>query len=739
VSIPATVMPTVGRIDAYPTQRIGGYAVRPGRLLPFGASTVPGGVNFSVYSNNATDLTLVLFRRGEPDPIAELPFPPAFRIGGVYAMTIFGLDAETTEYGYRVAGPAHGNHRFDPSALVLDPYARLVTGREEWGVPGRRAGNHPYRCGIGYEDFDWEDDRPLNIPPEDLVVYEMHVRGFTRHPSSGVRHPGTFAGLAEKIPYLRELGVNCVELMPVFEFDELDNARSDPATGNRLYNYWGYSTVAFFAPKAAYAATGVHGMQADEFKNMVKLFHRSGIEVILDVVFNHTAEGNELGPTISFRGLDNSIYYMLTPEGFYYNYSGTGNTLNCNHPVVRGFILDCLRYWTAEYHIDGFRFDLAAILGRSPDGSVLSNPPVLESLAHDPVLRDCKLIAEAWDAAGLYQVGSFPDYLRWSEWNGRYRDTVRRFIKGDHGTAGDFATRLAGSADLYGRRGATASVNLVTAHDGFTLADLVSYNFKHNEANGEDNRDGDNGNNSWNCGYEGPAGDQDVLALRARQMRNALLILLCSRGIPMLLAGDEAGRSQQGNNNAYCQDNLLSWFDWSLTERNADLVRFVRCAVAFRRAHPALRQAGESAVRSLDAGAGADRWFPMLTWHGTRAWNADWSAHNRLVAAMFYHVDGGRHDCVYIAANSYWKPLTVQPPSLPGGALWHLFADTRAAAPEDVSEPGTEWPLGEQAIVVGERSVVVLVKNPRPFRRDKDALRREIADGRPGGHHTAYR
>jgi isoamylase len=698
VNGPPSAPPAVQRIDAYPTHRIGEHAVRPGRLLPFGATTVPGGVNFSVYSNNATAVTLVLYRKGQRDPVAELPFPSAFRTGGVYAMMVFGLDAETTEYGYRVYGPAGGNHRFDPSAVLLDPYARLISGRETWAPAGER---RPYRSGIGYEDFDWEDDRLLSIPSEDLVIYELHVRGFTRHPSSAVRHPGTFAGLTEKIPYLRELGVNCVELMPVFEFDELDDGRRNPVTGERLCNYWGYSTVAFFAPKADYAATGVYGMQADEFKNMVKQFHRAGIEVILDVVFNHTAEGNELGPTLSFRGLDNSTYYMLTPEGFYYNYSGTGNTLNCNHPVVRGFILDCLRYWVAEYHIDGFRFDLAAILGRSLDGSPLPNPPVLETLAHDPVLRECKLIAEAWDAAGLYQVGSFPDYLRWSEWNGRYRDTVRRFIKGDPGTARDLAARLAGSADLYGRRGLTASVNYLTAHDGFTLADLVAYNDKHNEANGEGNRDGDNGNNSWNCGHEGPTDDREVLALRRRQVRNALLILLCSRGIPMLLAGDEAGRSQQGNNNAYCQDNPISWFDWNLAEKNAGLVRFVRCAVAFRQAHPALRASG--------APAAEDAWFPSLTWHGTRAWQADWSAHNRLVAVMFCHAADGEHDCVYLAANSYWRPLRVELPALPEGAAWHLFADSHATAPGDACEPGREPPVDGNTIVVAERSVVVLV------------------------------
>jgi glycogen operon protein len=533
------------------------------------------------------------------------------------------------------------------------------------------------------------------------------VRGFTKDPSAHVSAPGTFAGLVEKIPYLRELGVNCVELMPVFEFDERDTPRVDPTTGKPLFNYWGYHPVGFFAPKASYAATGPYGMQVDEFKSMVKHLHLAGIEVVLDVVFNHTGEGNERGPTLSFRGLDNRTYYMLTPDGYYYNFSGCGNTLNCNHPVVREFVLDCLRYWVAEYHIDGFRFDLAAILGRAPDGSLLSNPPLLESLAHDPVLRDCKLIAEAWDAAGVNQVGSFPDYCRWSEWNGQFRDTVRGFIKGDIGTAGQLAARMVGSADLYSRRGPMASVNFVTAHDGFTLRDLVSYNGKHNDANGEDNRDGDNNNISWNCGHEGVTDDPEVRALRDRQVRNALLILLTSSGIPMLLAGDEIGRTQQGNNNAYCHDSELSWFDWDLVGENADLLRFVRCAIAFRRVHRVLRRAQYPAEYSSDG------LFPAVSWHGVHAWTPDWAPHSRLVAVMLYDRDGGRDDCVYIAVNSYWQDLTIELPELPGQLAWHLFADTKAPAPQDVYELGQEPLLPDQTRVdLGPRSVLVLVARP---------------------------
>ncbi len=514
----------------------------------------------------------------------------------------------------------------------------------------------------------------------------------------------------EKIPYLVELGVNCVELMPVFEFDERDNARTDPHTGEPLVNYWGYSTVGFFAPKAGYAATGGHGMQVDEFKKTVKQLHRAGIEVMLDVVFNHTAEGNELGPTLSFRGLDNRTYYMLTPEGHYYNFSGTGNTLNCNHPVVRGFVLDCLRYWAAEFHVDGFRFDLAAILGRSTDGIPLANPPLLEALAHDPVLRDCKLVAEAWDAGGLFQVGSFPDYCRWSEWNAGYRDALRHFLKGDLGSVAELATRFVGSPDLYARRGAVASVNFVTAHDGFTLRDLVSYNEKHNDANGEDNRDGENHNISWNCGHEGPGGAGPVGRLRDRQVRNALLILLTSHGIPMLLAGDEAGRTQHGNNNAYCHDDELTWFDWTLTERNAELVRFVRHLIAFRRAHPCLRR------RRQPAGHTDGLLFPDVSWHGVRAWTPDWSPHSRVFAAMLCgRHPGGADDCVYVAANTHWEPHELQLPALPARLTWHRFADTGSAPGADSHAPGTEPPLTRpDSIRLAPRSATVLVARPGP-------------------------
>ena len=532
------------------------------------------------------------------------------------------------------------------------------------------------------------------------------MRGFTRHSSSGVSQPGTYAGLVEKIPYLRELGVNCVELMPVFEFDEFENSRINEATGEQLFNYWGYSTVGFFAPKAGYAATGRYGMQRDEFKNMVKELHRAGIQVVLDVVFNHTAEGNENGPTIHFRGLDNRTYYMLTPEGYYYNFSGTGNTFNCNNPVVRDYVHWCLRYWASEYHVDGFRFDLAAILARGLDGAPMTNPPLPEALAYDPLLRDCLLIAEAWDAGGLYQVGSFPNYFRWSEWNGKYRDTVRRFLKGDAGTAGDLATRLVGSPDLYKHRSALASVNFITCHDGFTLADLVSYNDKHNDANGEDNRDGANDNNSWNCGVEGPTDDEGVQRLRLRQMKNALLLLLVSQGIPMILSGDEVGRSQQGNNNAYNHDTPLTWFDWSLQEGNGELLRFVSRCIEFRMAHTILR--GHHHPTGDDQyGCG----YPDVSWHGVNAWQPDWSETSRLVCLMRSGAAAnGGTDHIYVAANAHWDNHDVELPVLPDGMRWHLFADTSVETPADVHDPGAEPVLtNQQWTTVGARSALVLV------------------------------
>jgi glycogen operon protein len=699
------------RVDAYPTRVIAGLKVRAGRVSPFGATLVPGGVNFAVFSRHATSCVLVLFEKGAKAPFAELPFPEEFRVGDVYAMTVFELDHENLEYGYRMDGPndAQAGHRFDPSVVLMDPYSRLIGGRDVWGQQPDWSVAYQHRSRVLQDDFDWEQDRPLEIPAEDLVVYEMHVRSFTRHPSSNVRHPGTFAAIRQKIPYLKSLGINCVELMPVYEFDEFENSSVNPVTGQTRYNYWGYSTVGFFAPKAGYAATGALGMQADEFKALVKDLHKNGIEVMLDVVFNHTAEGDHRGPTISFRGLDNKTYYMLTPEGWYYNFSGCGNTLNCNNPVVRQVVLDCLRYWVAEYHIDGFRFDLAAILGRDPTGIPLANPPLLETLANDPILGRTKLVAEAWDAGGLYQVGSFPAYGRWAEWNGKYRDTVRKFLKGEMGQVPDLSLRLQGSPDLYYGRGTAASVNFLTCHDGFTLCDLVSYNDKHNEANGENNNDGANDNNSWNCGWEGKTNDPEIVTLRRRQMKNALALLMVSQGVPMILSGDEVGRTQHGNNNTYCHDNELNWFDWWQVEENAELLRFAQQIVAFRHAHPALRHRDH--MRFCDyVGSG----LPDVSWHGTQAWRPDWSGTSRVLAFLLdgRHAKGGAvvDDDIYVAINSYWDALEFEIPALPGGRQWRVAVNTGAASPEDAFPHGQEPLLAnQQRCLVGGRSILILV------------------------------
>ena len=699
------------RIDFYPTHQYGDYKLRIGRPYPFGATLVPQGVNFSIYSRHATSCTLVLLEKHQSEPLAEIPFPEEFRIGHVFNMVVFDLDYEAIEYGFRMEGPfdPKAGHRFDPSKILMDPYAKVIGGRDVWGEEPDWNEIYQHRSRLSFEDFDWEADRPLEIPIEDLVIYEAHVRAFTRHPSTGVKHPGTYAAILEKIPYLKELGINCIELMPVYEFDEFENSRYNEETGQRLMNYWGYSTVGFFAPKAGYAATGKLGMQMDELKNLVKELHKNGIEVILDVVFNHTAEGNEQGPTISFRGIDNQTYYMLTPDGYYFNFSGTGNTLNCNNPVVRHMVVDCLNYWAAEYHIDGFRFDLASILGRDPSGAPLTNPPLLESLAFDPILGKCKLIAEAWDAGGLYQVGTFPAYGRWAEWNGKYRDSIRKFLKGDMGMVGDMAQRLQGSPDLYWGRGPTASINFITCHDGFTLRDLVSYNNKHNEANGENNNDGANDNNSWNCGWEGPTDDSGINALRERQMKNAVAMLLVSQGVPMVLMGDEMARTQQGNNNTYCQDNELNWLDWTLLQTNAELFRFFKTCIALRHAHPVLRNRYHfHNVDYVNSG------YPDISWHGTQAWNADWSGISRVIAFLLCgkHAKQGTvsDDYLYVAMNMYHEALEFEIPGLPANMQWHVAANTGAKSPEDCWEPGKEPLLNDQQrILLGDRSVCILV------------------------------
>lgn len=698
-----------GRIDSHPTHSFSGHEMRAGHPLPFGATLLSDGINFSIFSRYAKSCTLVLFEKAESAPFVEIPIPDEFRIGHAFAIFVFGLDPEQIEYGFRFDGPYRPDegHRFDPNNVLLDPYATAIGGRDIWGDPPDPSNLYQHRARIVPHDYDWTGDRSLQIPLEDLVIYEMHVRGFTKHPSSGVKYPGVFAAIREKIPYLKELGINCIELMPIFEFDEFEYACDDPSSEECLLNYWGYSTVGFFAPKAGYAATGGLGMQHDELKTLIKELHQNGIEIILDVVFNHTAEGNEQGPTISFRGIDNQTYYILGPDGRYLNFSGTGNTMNCNNPIVRSLVVDCLRYWVSEYHIDGFRFDLASILGRDQEGNPLQNPPLLEMLAHDPILANCKLIAEAWDAGGLYQVGTFPAYGRWAEWNGKYRDTIRRWNKGDSGMTWKAAQRLQGSPDLYHERGATASINFVTAHDGFTLADLYAYNEKHNEANGEDNRDGANDNFSWNCGHEGPTSDPEINALRRKLVMNAIAMLMVSRGTPMILMGDEMGRTQHGNNNAYCHDNELNWLDWSLLEENADIFEFFKYCIAFRHSHHVLRNK-EHFHHQDRVGSG----YADISWHGVHAWDVDWS---ELTLAFMLDGNHARHgsepdDTIYVAMNMHWDSHAFAIPTLPPSMRWHLFVDTNQFASNNIFEPGTEPELEDQHyIVLGARSVVILV------------------------------
>lgn len=583
-----------------PLDTICGFQVRPGFFLDFGATVIPGGVNFTIQSHKATSCELLLFHREAEEPFAVLPFPDNYRIGFCYSMIVFGLDIEEFEYAYRLDGPYDEKMglRFDRTKVLLDPYARAVTGQSHWGH--RNNPQHGYRARVVHSNFDWGQQRHTSIPMEDLIIYELHVRGYTKDASSGVKHPGTFDGLKEKIPYLKGLGVNAVELMPVFEFDEMRDARL--IDENLLLDFWGYNPVSFFAPNTSYSSSKEYNREGMELKSLIKELHDQNIEVILDVVFNHTAEGNEFGPSFSFKGFDNQIYYMLTPDGHYYNFSGCGNTLNCNHPVVQNMILDCLRYWVIEYRVDGFRFDLASILGRNEDGTPLHQPPLLRSLAFDSILGNVKLIAEAWDAGGLYQVGSFPSWKRWAEWNGRYRDDMRRFLKGDDFLSQAAARRITGSPDLYDPvfRGRNASVNFLTCHDGFTLYDLYSYNEKHNEANGWGNTDGADDNNSWNCGVEGDTTDPSVLALRRKMMMNACAVLMCSRGTPMFLAGDEFADTRYGNNNPYCQDNLISWLDWSLLEKNRALYEFFRYMIHFRKAHACIRKDLEPSITVIN-------------------------------------------------------------------------------------------------------------------------------------------
>lgn len=692
--------------------------VSRGSPLPLGATLRRGGIQFALFSRHATAVHLVLYTPECAAPFAEIPLDPRYhRTGDVWHVLVRGLDSDVG-YGYRVFGPesltAPFVHRFAPDRVLADPYARAFSGWEQWGWEYEGPeGRRPIRSLVVDDEFDWEDDQPLNVPLRDSLIYELNVRSFSGHPSSGVSLPATFAGLAERIPYLKGLGVTAVELLPVQEFDETDCVLTDPITDRRLVNLWGYASIGFFAPKAAYAADLSDGGAVREFKRMVKAFHAAGIEVILDMAFNHTGEGDDRGPTLSFRGIDNATYYLLDPwTGAYRNFSGCGNTLNCNHPVVRDFIVECLRYWVMEMHVDGFRFDLASILGRGRDGSVLANPPLIEHIAADPVLAGTKLIAEAWDAAGLYQVGSFPAYGRWAEWNGHFRDDVRRFVRGDEGLVGRLASRLLGSPDLYDSHGRSAcsSINFLTAHDGFTLRDLVSYDRKHNDANGEEGRDGQDENFSWNCGVEGPADGLPpaeraaVEAIRRRQVRNLMTLLMLSRGVPMVLAGDERGRTQDGNNNAWCQDEGVGWIDWSDAATDSDLLRFFRGLVEFRKRH-----------RCLRTEAFADEYLPAsepFTWHGVEPGKPDWSWESHSLAIEWTHVGPEAHEdaALYAAFNAWTEPLDFKLPPPPPGSAWRVAIDTAREPPGDILAVGAELPVPRNGrLKVRDRSVVVLV------------------------------
>jgi isoamylase len=684
------------------------FEIARGHPLPLGATLVRGGINFSVFSKNATEVRLVLFAVGQSEPLAEFPLDPRFnKTGDIWHACVRGIDPGI-EYGFRVARQDHVDnplHRFDPSKVLVDPYARSLSGGEAWG--GGRVDRHaPFlrRSRVVDQRFDWKYDRPLNRHLADSVIYEMHVRGFTRHSSSGVKHPGTFLGLTEKIQYLKELGITAVELMPVTDFLETDSIVVTPKTGHPLLNFWGYHPISFFALKESYAADSSLGGEIREFKTMVKSFHDADIEVILDMVYNHTGEGDENGATISFRGLDNSVYYIVEPEtGRDLNFSACGNTMNCNHPVVRDLILDSLRYLVTEMHVDGFRFDLASILGRGTGGEVLANPPLLERIAGDPVLANIKLIAEAWDAAGLYQVGSFPNWRRWAEWNARFRDDIRRFWKGAPDMVSALATRFCGSEDLYRGSGRAPyhSVNFVTSHDGFTLADLVSYNVKHNDANGEGNRDGLNENDSWNCGEEGPAPDPEIQALRQRQVKNLAASLLLSQGVPMILAGDEFGRTQRGNNNAYCQDNEISWVDWSGAEENKGLVRFFRNLIGFRKRHLLFKQ------REF-FGQGS-RHVPKLVWHGVKLLQPDWSWHSQSIA-LELQFEGHDSDLFFVF-SAFEGDLSFDLPSASPGKRWRRFLDTSLDFPLDIADEGQEVILPDQeSYRVRGRSLVGLMQ-----------------------------
>ncbi|ARV57301.1 glycogen debranching enzyme GlgX [Nostocales cyanobacterium HT-58-2] len=689
------------------------YQVAPGHTYPLGATPDQGGVNFSIFSEHATSVTLLLFNHvNDRQPRQTIQLNPkinkTFHIWHIY---VKGLKPGTA-YAYRVDGPQnlHGaGHRFNKNKALIDPYAKGVSANL-WNRTDALGSEDNLSTSmrsvvVDISDYDWENDRPLKRPMSETIIYELHVRGFTNSPSSGCQYPGTFSAVIEKIPYLKELGVTAVELLPIFDFDEEEVIRE--VNGKRLKDYWGYNPHSFFVPEVSYCTSPEETSPITQFRDMVKALHREGIEVILDVVFNHTSEGNHFGPTINFKGLDNSVYYHLVPFNKYYymDYSGCGNTVNCNHPMVTKFIVDCLEFWVNQMHVDGFRFDEGSILARGQDGAPMIHPPVLWNIETSEVLADTKFITEAWDAAGLYMIGSFPG-SRYAEWNGRFRDDIRRYVKGDPGLVGAVASRIAGSADLYQESGHLPinSINFITCHDGFTLNDLVSYNYKHNEDNGEDNRDGINDNLSWNCGVEGDTDNQEINALRQRQIKNFAAILLLSQGVPMILAGDEIRRTQKGNNNAYCQDNEISWFNWNLVEKNPEIFRFFKMIINFRKCYcrPTLLHRGH-----FFSGEVNERGLADISWHGCKLFNPGWHDPHSRVLSFTLGGSNGESD-IHVMLNMYWETISFELPVVKG-RQWYKVVDTAEPSPQDIVEPGKEILVAQNFFPVKNRSVVVLV------------------------------
>ncbi|MCL1814724.1 MAG: glycogen debranching protein GlgX [Treponema sp.] len=708
------------------------YVVETGKALPLGATLTGRGVNFSLFSRHAEEVTIVLFENAEknsPYKIIKLDSEKN-KSGDIWHCHVNGI-TEGNCYLYKVNGPyiPEEGLRFNPHKSLIDPYAKALTSLSEWNI-GASLGYDPSdpaidlsfsqkdnldnqpRCIVVNDDFDWQGDRPLNYPLRFSILYETHIKGLTAHPDSGIEHKGTYQGVIEKIPFFKDLGITSLEFLPLQEFNDKEFPRLNTRTGEWLVNYWGYSTAAFFAPKGSYSSDSSPGGQVREFKTMVRELHKAGLEVILDIVFNHTAEGNEMGPTFSFRGLDNQIYYILNENRRYYqNYSGCGNTMNCNHPVVRQFIIDCLHYWVSEMHVDGFRFDLGSILGRDQQGRLMENPPTLELIAEDPVLSHTKIIAEAWDAGGAYQVGWFPGG-RWAEWNDRYRDDVRLYWRQDPGQTRHLATRISGSSDLYLRDGRKPfhSINFITSHDGFTLQDMVSYNHKHNEDNGEENRDGSDNNCSCNNGEEGVTIDMMIKQTRKRLLKNYITTMMISLGTPMILGGDEMGRTQGGNNNAYCQDNKISWYDWSLLEKNKGLYRFVKEIIAFRLRHHGFMRPEFYTGRNGNYNA-----IPDITWFDALGKTPEWDT---IGYCMALRMDGSRAEILadkddndfFIMFNAGSKRTLFSVCTPLAGKRWVRSVDTALPSPEDILLPGTEKDLAyPDRYTVQARSMVILI------------------------------